>query len=612
MRKPTPIGEKAVVEYRCHICEKKFATSSRLRRHDATHSIIRAYQCTHCSQNFKRHDALRRHSRTCSNGQVVSPLKRGPKPRSCDHCHIKKLQCSATQPCNSCLISKITCSYTHASHRDTVIGLDRVAAKHGTETSTKSATTTSHHLAMVFLLNYTDPSFETVTDAMAAVGARVQAVVHFPWLHQLSNDVFDQPSDVGISDYFPFTTDDERLDFGITPSEYNLEPVRKDRASEVQSILAQEYSRTPAALPLSEGIFPTRLARTVFTLDNITDFVSAYFTFFHPHFAFIHRPTFDLETASLPLVLALALSGSAHLTPRDDALAAREFYVLSEEYIFRQLRQAVADGGSPNDVRVIEIVQAAQVMHSLLASSNDEPTRRRIRVNRHPELIASMRSLGFTEIRRVHRPVDVEWDVFIAEETRIRLVAGMFVVDSMIVLFLNNPPHITLSEMSSDLPYPDALFEASSAAHFKRVACQSSQSPSRSLCGLMMALLRDGWHWSDDLRFASMNPKTMLLLIFAINSAIFVARTSLLSSSSSQSLYRALDRWKDLWDDMNSNEEIDHSQFVGFTKHCLELWWLGRKLVDKMSKGDVGEEYMKATPKDSFTALHEFIRSNVG
>ena len=196
----------------------------------------------------------------------------------------------------------------------------------------------------------------------------------------------------------------------------------------VISQLAAAHSTLLVRKPGSSVTFDSRLAEDVFTAANLVIYVSAYFQRLHEFYPILHRPTFDTATAALPLLLSVFLFGSICSAPLDDALSARDFLDIAEEYIFSLLR--IEHLGQPNykvprTVEQVETLQAALIIEIIQNGTNDTDTRRRLRLERHPWLIASMRSSGLFEVTHHssgHNPstVQIKWRTFVFEELCIR------------------------------------------------------------------------------------------------------------------------------------------------------------------------------------------------
>jgi hypothetical protein len=276
---------------------------------------------------------------------------------------------------------------------------------------------------MTFMLNYTNPVLESVSDAFAISEAHAEPSVE-------SDPIFDKPVSFLDDDYMAdlfsgiFSNFDVGQDVGYT--EQTLPAiaipsvtVTHRRAAELIALLKAEYESTQTASPFSVSRFPMDVAKAVFNGNNLVEYVSAFFRFFHPHTPFIHRPSFDMSMASPHLLLAIFLVGSIFRTPQDDALAARYFFGLAEDHVFGLLREVIARGKHASE-ESIQVVQAGVLMHALQVNSNHEVVRLRVRVNRFPEIVAAVRRLGLFGAVRAKSLEYSKWKQFIGDEVRIR------------------------------------------------------------------------------------------------------------------------------------------------------------------------------------------------
>jgi hypothetical protein len=196
--------------------------------------------------------------------------------------------------------------------------------------------------------------------------------------------------------------------------------------------LVQQLSKTHGLMVLN-GVtsepFDMELAKSVFTVENLAYFLCVYFRRVHVCHPIVHRPTFDCETAPLPLMAALFSFGSLYSAPVDHAISARTFLDIIEEFIFSQptFWQRLKEWDSNNpDLRAedIGILQAALSIVVAQNGINNKTTRRRIRVDRHPRLNAALRLFGVFAAK--HRALDAadsneaRWKKFIRDESCIR------------------------------------------------------------------------------------------------------------------------------------------------------------------------------------------------
>ncbi|KAF2653773.1 hypothetical protein K491DRAFT_502298 [Lophiostoma macrostomum CBS 122681] len=560
---------------------------------------------------------MRRHFQTCPDKTDIHQIparKRGRLVQACDTCRAKKSQCDSEHPCERCSLARTECSYLRmngSSRADT----ERLPMVSSTSHLPDESHAGFSHGAAPFLMSYTDPSLEATTDAFAAVGAHAEAFTDFagtsngPIASSYNLEGVFESLFTGIFSEIATNstqTADDLVSPEISPN-YML--ALQNRAEELICNLHARYKMGSELSKPSQHSFPLDLAKNIFTGPNLSKYVSAYFTYTHPHFPFLHRPTFDALSVPTPLLLAMFLSGSFGCIPQDDAISARQFYAIGEEYIFRHLEQEVI-GSDQDESHGVSTIQAALLIVSLQSCFNNPAVRYRLRVKRHPVLVASLRSMALTGGRRTRSTDVVDWNDFVSEEMKIRLVTYVYVLDCMNTVFFNSPPLMTVAEMTGDMPCATALFEASTASEFAEQDAIISrfEAQSQSVKDLVSSLLHEDSHGCKLPDCSPAEPKHLLVAIFALHSVIFVSRTSLLLSSLYQPLLRATDRWKELWDAAHARQGLEQAHFVGFTKYGAELHWLARKLIKFAHEGNTKCRYMLAMPTDSLRDLHELIK----
>jgi hypothetical protein len=272
---------------------------------------------------------------------------------------------------------------------------------------------------MTFMLNYTNPVLESVSDAFAISGAHAEPTMDSTTKSEPPAGFFHDEYMAGLFSgiFSGLETDQEMelIDQAVTALPMSSPTSMQHRADEMILLLTAQHDLTQD----TNGHFPIAMARSVFTSTNLVEFVSSFFHFFHPHTPFIHRPMFDMDNVSIHLLLAVFLVGSIFCTPQDDALATRCFFGLAEEYVFQLLREVIVRPSSSCDVN-IQVVQAAVLIHALQVNSNHEGVRLRVRVNRFPEIVAAMRHLDLFGVAHTRNLKLGAWEQFIVDETKIR------------------------------------------------------------------------------------------------------------------------------------------------------------------------------------------------
>lgn len=86
------------------------------------------------------------------------------------------------------------------------------------------------------------------------------------------------------------------------------------------------------------------------------------------------------------------------------------------------------------------------------------------------------------------------------------------------------------------------------------------------------------------------------------------SRMNYLASATVEVILHALDRWKDIWDVVNSTGNDGIESQKGFERHAGEYWWLARMILKIGQSGDQSCRYLQFVPSDSAEDLHDFVR----
>ncbi|GME64804.1 ATPase P-type K/Mg/Cd/Cu/Zn/Na/Ca/Na/H-transporter [Neofusicoccum parvum] len=402
---------------------------------------------------------------------------------------------------------------------------------------------------------------------------------------------------------------------GEAPLFFSILDVRIDEMLRVLWATHDDLFRNVAS---GRPAFDMELAKSVFTSNNTRQYLSAFLHRCHHEIPVVHRPTFSVETASTALLLAMVMIGSMFCAPRDDTFSARRFIGIAEEFIYNQELftrhprhfQNRAAEAHPED---IQTVQAALIIAILQSGMNDIQTRRRIRVQRHPQLVAVVRSLDLPSSR--HRP-SPSWHEFIADEVRVRLATYTFLFDAHLTLFLAHPPSMSLAEMTGALPSPSTLFEASTPSDHARLSAAQLAAPPAplSLSHWVSGLLSET-PWPTCPSSPPSAPH-LYLALQALQAVAHTARATGLGATSGAfaAVLRAADRWEQLWRraDVDADKSpADRSVRHAFLRHAAESCWLVRTVVRVAQAGGRAEggggAYMRCVGTDSYADVHGFI-----
>ncbi|SMR59377.1 unnamed protein product [Zymoseptoria tritici ST99CH_1E4] len=332
--------------HRCSICEKTFSTSSHLRRHEALHNGRVTATCPSCDKRFSRLDTARRHVAACSRSQtepiVLEPGRRGGRERkACVTCSQRKLACDGGSPCARCVSSQVPCSYQHRQFDGLTPDVDTPGREPEVSEAAIAAAPTSPNnvpgkVPISFRLAFTAPAEHRATATLLDVDDG-QHVDSMPY-----DEILDVPPASGFSlEYFDALFWDQQswatefLDFtSYAPEDVNsvafptppsrTDAILNDRLTQIRQQLASTHARLLAKDPTFDAHFDQRLAEQVFTARNLQLAVQTYFRLLNPFYPFIHRPSFDCETVTSYLLLAVFLFGCLALPSTDlNSLRAR-------------------------------------------------------------------------------------------------------------------------------------------------------------------------------------------------------------------------------------------------------------------------------------------------
>lgn len=294
-----------------------------------------------------------------------------------------KLRCDGQSPCGSCVKRNLDCNNERTSHPGHA-GLDEGTKRHiqphpdGRLKDTESSPSTAEMYeqpsargSIKFLLNGGTDSFtedfrlppntdrargmvwglqeaarDTFTPNMQ--GSRSQynpdvvqsdSAAH-QFFHEGFLDIFSGPVDgqkpmedqyPGQAAYQGSMPTGQGLNLAIPPEQAIYEPERPFAIGLIQSIYARAW-----ALPLNAKAQEEISSNLNFllTTSRIRKYINLYFEYWQPSCAMVHRPSFDPETASLPLLASIAFMGAMYSTDQREVFVAKAVLDLAELFVF--------------------------------------------------------------------------------------------------------------------------------------------------------------------------------------------------------------------------------------------------------------------------------------
>lgn len=333
--------------------------------------------------------------------------KRGKPRRSCDSCASLKLACDGNLPCSSCQENFLICSYTRLRNELSSSSTSRSQEDDGNvrkpvmPSMSQSPTDDLLKVRIPFLLNYYNTGNSSSGFYRALESGRLKASLD----HVSSAPSYE--SDVIRLELF----DEELLgrdgplsiNFSCTKSASDQTSTRqrlllyRDRSRQMIQELRHTADRhEPSSNSRLTRSLNTALSQGLFSVANIILFTQLYFERLHRHCPILHSSTFRIESASLPLLLAIFLSGSILSHPRDTFDLALSCFDLAEELIFTSISTLTnprKDWTHLEISRAAESLMAAVVFINLQMGRNNKAVRHKLRKQRFPVLINAVRSL---------------------------------------------------------------------------------------------------------------------------------------------------------------------------------------------------------------------------
>ncbi|RBR25990.1 uncharacterized protein FIESC28_01263 [Fusarium coffeatum] len=560
-------------------------------------------ECPFCHKSFGRADVARRHARSCParKGRALPAVaKRGRKLRACDNCAKVKLSCNVALPCRRCAAKGVECVYSalchDTSHRSTVAEKPK-----------------DNRHSLSFLLQASDPSHTSLDVTVAAEPERTSEEPTWRHQDQLDAGTVDPKflllnlSDMLLDDPMDYENPGDGLQF---QNIFNIPATTNDTLATRITTLSSDLQEMVTNKPhLKEALEHTDQTGFLTT----SHFHNAFIAFFrrrYYHKPPIHWPTFQLDEIAPHFLLAVILTGTAYLQYLDQSpqhFLTASLLELAEKYIFKELKRLADQNVTPlTSKHMLEICQASVLMNSLEGSTNHTEARRRIASKRIPTLVAVLRKTGLVGLK--HQPDEVSWEEFVHQETCIRVVSWTFTNDTLMSLFCNHPPAMTVKEMGGPLPCLSELWEADSGVAFEGLRHKLTREYPSNRREAVSGLLSDEWTSLKE-SFGRLDPTDLFLISGGLMRHVFHCRTSITTPDYISMVLRALDRWDSLWIDAFERIPVDERKWFGIARHSPEVIALSRRMIELIGSEEAEKSaYLQCVATYDTAVFHEFVQ----
>ena len=237
------------------------------------------------------------------------------------------------------------------------------------------------------------------------------------------------------------------------------------------------FQATGAAMPDQAG---QQLIQDFFKPDNIKDFLDSY-TNYNIHFPLLHIPSVRITEMNTGLLAGLCCIGACYSEKVSPEHVRKAMDLVREA--FESHSRQLADwrrGNLPDAVSKVDCEEMqAVVLMCVVHIWNGTPQQRNwgqatlsllagvvrnvglLHISPEPTLYSPLHQKEFSPHN--FEPSTFDWSAWVEQETRVRLVHGIFISDAALSMYFNMSPQLDPFEVNIPLPCDDAAWEAKTA-----------------------------------------------------------------------------------------------------------------------------------------------------
>ncbi|KAJ7273751.1 fungal-specific transcription factor domain-containing protein [Mycena rebaudengoi] len=502
----------------CSLCPAKFTRTTHLNRHLRSHTNERLHRCNLCkTSEFTRSDLLTRHKRTC--GQSINRSRR----KSCEACAESKIKCNLEYPCAKCTSRGRECVFQNDPEESrTKSSASKASSRKATNSPKLVDSPLPSSPASEDLASPVTPDLSSDFSASPGSSRSASASPPPPFfsLPELSNSPSSSRSSSlssPTSDDLP-CFDDHTFDFSfdvdlsigpyddplgsVSPldqalflpgflSSSLLDAPRSQQPRSIEDSLhchnictSLIQSSPPCAAPAALMSQPTVTLDCLGALDlsraeDPETYLHLFFTEFLAQVPLIHASTWKMETTSPTLARVFQACGALFVkTPAAFDFVSATLVSVTEQIRdeFSTMNTTSSDSCVPRHTHqdlILALVLLQTICLFQRQSQNSSPN-----VQHHAMLIAMIRQTGL--INRVGSwtapdwsdPISLEaaWMEWVHFATIKRALLFSYLHDCCHCMYSSSPPSFSPAELDVHLPCDDALWQASSASEWFKIA----------------------------------------------------------------------------------------------------------------------------------------------
>ncbi|WRT68113.1 uncharacterized protein IL334_005088 [Kwoniella shivajii] len=425
-----------------HGCSKTFTRKDHLQRHAANHST-ETFNCVKCHRPFKRLDLLQRHERRNICGdeayQNSTPSKRRRTSEASD---------DQREP----PLSTVSTHFPHPTTSTTTTSSSSITPQFNT---IGPSVTNGNNIvsAPTFTPMGLDSGYVNNGDFISDFGFGLWAPEQWEaLLHESLAPPFNEP--IISSSTWDLTSQQPP----------RLQPQSAERGQQMifQSI-PQDYIVTEALLSRLRTNFPEFDVPLPFVIDSLTN----YWTKTASTFPFIHRATFDINTAPDELTLMMVITGSFYINPK------RDFSKMVQK--IRGI--LVQECGLDMPITTLQAFTLCHVHDTWYGTEESQFVAQCM----WPIMVAHSRKKGIGVLGKPDSEAQQEeaWTAWAKEEERRRSAYCVLLIDTQLSAFWNQhcSRQLSIFAHNLNLPCPRSQWEAATASEWMKIRQITPNTP---------------------------------------------------------------------------------------------------------------------------------------
>ncbi|KAF2455099.1 fungal-specific transcription factor domain-containing protein [Lineolata rhizophorae] len=359
-------------------------------------------------------------------------------------------------------------------------------------------------------------------------------------------NMYPQPSQFGADPHFP----------------WNLDPSAHDDPMQNKADALVAFCLPKGTQPSNHSLTTGEL-KTIFTKDNAIEFLNL-FANWQSHWPMIHIPTFNPYASNDGLVSAMMCAGAVY-SDRLSVHQVRKLINTVKDAIYRSSRVYNFVAASYPDCPLgafghvkpdIEEIQSLILLLSLLMWHGNN-AQRCVAMEEYPKVAIAARMAGLLRLAPPNHPAysilhqsdraldqtdasSWQWEQWTEQETRVRIMYLVFLIDAAMAIYFNYPPSFDICELQLPLPADDATWEAATAADCADALglhgpefqidknTTGSRRPTQMNLNAVVAMLMDGsYKYGERLT----NPYSKFIVIHALHALLWRCQSSIATGS---------------------------------------------------------------------------------